>query len=292
MKIGIGAPTMLPGTPGGRLAEWARAAEAAGFASLNVTDRMAYENYDPFAALAVAAAVTRRIPLRTSIVLGPLRSPGLLAKSALTLDRLSDGRFELGLGVGSRPDDYTAADVDIHRRGELLDTQVKKLLSSWQDAAARTPGAIGPEPVTPGGPRLMFGGSSAATWRRVAEFGASWMCGHGGPDIFRTSTAELDEVWTRAGRPGRPTRRMAVYFAVGAVGPAAVITFIESYFGFAPFKDVLLAATPKSARDVRAVVERYADAGCDELVLFPCSGDLEQVDLLAEAVSGELEAAG
>ena len=288
MKIGIGAPTMLPGTPGRRLAEWARAAEAAGFASLNVTDRMAYENYDPFAALAAAAAVTDTIPLRTSIVLGPLRSPGLLAKSALTLDRLSDGRFELGLGVGSRPDDYTAADVDIHRRGELLDAQVKKLLSVWQEAAALTPGAIGPEPVTPSGPKLMFGGSSAATWRRIAEFGASWMCGHGGPDIFRTSTAQLDKVWTESGRSGRPTRRMAVYFAVGDVGPGAVKTFIESYFGFAPFKEVLLKATPKSVDDVRGVVERYTAAGCDELVLFPCSGDLEQVDLLAGAVANEL----
>src|SRR5262249_7803226 len=144
MKVGIGLPTMLPGTPGSRLAEWARAAEAAGFASLNVTDRMAYENYDPFAALAVAAAMTHSIPLRRSAVLGPWRPPGLLAKSALTLDRLSDGRFELGLGVGSRPDDYAAAGVDIHRRGELLNTQLKQLTSYWQDAAARTAGAIGP----------------------------------------------------------------------------------------------------------------------------------------------------
>src|SRR5215475_2684187 len=82
VQIGIGVPSMIPGTPGTRLAEWSRAAEDAGFASLSVTDRLAYESYDPFAAAAVAAAVTSRIQLRTAVVLGPLRPAPWLVKSA------------------------------------------------------------------------------------------------------------------------------------------------------------------------------------------------------------------
>jgi alkanesulfonate monooxygenase SsuD/methylene tetrahydromethanopterin reductase-like flavin-dependent oxidoreductase (luciferase family) len=288
VQIGIGVPTMIPGTPGTRLAQWSTAAEEAGFASLNVTDRMTYENYEPFTALGVAATVTSSIQLRTAIVLGPLRHPTHLAKAALTVDRISEGRFELGLGVGSRPDDYASVDVDIHRRGQLLDEQVAELVRIWGEGPDRTRGAIGPEPYTAAGPRLMFGGSSAATWRRVTQYGAGWMCGHGGPDIFRSSTSELDQVWSESGRSGRPRRLMAFYFALGDQARERVEWFIESYFGFAPFKANLLAATPSSPEQIREVTDRFAAAGCDELVFFPCKGDLDQVELLAEAVPAEM----
>src|SRR5262249_8298757 len=162
----------------------------------------------------------------------------------------SEGRFELGLGLGSRPNDYEAAGVDFRRRGRILDDQLALLVRVWHEGADRTKGAIGPNPFTTTGPRLMFGGFPAPTRRRVAEARASWMCGHGGPDVFRTSAAELDRVWADAGRPGRPRRLMAVYFALGDDAVDHVSTFIHSYFGFAPFKDALLAATPKSADDV------------------------------------------
>jgi alkanesulfonate monooxygenase SsuD/methylene tetrahydromethanopterin reductase-like flavin-dependent oxidoreductase (luciferase family) len=172
------------------------------------------------------------------------------------------------------------------RWGEILDSQVKQLVSCWREGDDRTVGVVGPCPFTKTGPRLMFGGSSQATWRRLAEHGAGWMCGHGGPAHFRKCSEELERAWMEAGRPGRPRRLMAVYFALGDKGAEAVRTFIESYFGFAPFKEILLAATPKSRSDVAVVVEKFTAAGCDELVLFPCAGGLEQVELLAEAVSG------
>jgi alkanesulfonate monooxygenase SsuD/methylene tetrahydromethanopterin reductase-like flavin-dependent oxidoreductase (luciferase family) len=266
------------------MAEWSQAAEEAGFASLSCTDRLAYEAFDPFEALAVAATVTSRILLRTAVLVAPLRPAPFIAKSAMTLDRLSEGRFELGLGVGSRLPDYNAAGVDFERRGQILDAQVEEVVRIWRADSDRTSGAVGPAPFTPDGPRLLFGGSSRPTWRRVAEYAANWMCGHGGPDIFSTSSAEIDRAWATAGNAGRPRRLMAVYFALGDDGAAAAARFIESYFGFAPFKQDLLAATPKSSSDVEAVVEKFAAAGCDELVMFPCASGLEQVERLASAI--------
>ncbi len=73
MDVAIGLPNAVPGTTGGQLVEWARRADARGFSSLGTIDRIVYENYEPLTALAAAAAVTERIGLCTSVLLGPLR---------------------------------------------------------------------------------------------------------------------------------------------------------------------------------------------------------------------------
>jgi alkanesulfonate monooxygenase SsuD/methylene tetrahydromethanopterin reductase-like flavin-dependent oxidoreductase (luciferase family) len=288
VQIGIGLPTMVPGALGSRLAEWSREAEAAGFASLSATDRVVYRTYDAFAALAVAASVTRRVALRTAVLLAPLRPAALIAKSALSLDQLSQGRFELGIGVGNRPDDYEVARVDFHRRGAIMDEHVTEITDMWRVGANDASQMMGPESTNPSGPPLMFGGSSPATWRRVTTHSASWMCGHGGPDQFTTLSAQLEAAWTASGLPGRPRRLMAKYFALGDEAQDIVGGFIDSYFGYAPFKKELLAGTPKTAAEIRSTVERFVAAGCDELVLFPCAGGLEQVKLLADSVPWDL----
>src|SRR5690242_16979987 len=118
MDVGIGLPAALPGVEGRRIVDWARAGEAAGFASLGTIDRLVYPNFEPLIALAAAAAVTERVRLVTAVLLAPLRpNSALLAKQAASIDRLSGGRLVLGLGVGSRPDDFETSGVDLHRRG-------------------------------------------------------------------------------------------------------------------------------------------------------------------------------
>src|SRR4051794_40673279 len=113
MKIGIGLPNTVPGTQGGDLRDWAIRAEAAGFSTLGTIDRIVYANHESLIALSYAAAVTDRIGLLTSVLLGPLRSNNaLLAKQAASLDILSGGRLTLGLAVGGREDDYDVSGVD------------------------------------------------------------------------------------------------------------------------------------------------------------------------------------
>src|SRR5256712_6761952 len=119
MKIGIGLPNPVPGTPGQVLIDWARRAEGRGFSSLATIDRIAYPSYESLIALAAAAAATERIGLVTNILLGPTRNPILLAKESASLDQLSRGRFTLGIGVGSRPDDYEAAERGFGNRVKL-----------------------------------------------------------------------------------------------------------------------------------------------------------------------------
>src|SRR5213594_4155106 len=118
MDIGIGLPNPVPGTAGQRLIDWARRSEEAGFSSLATIDRIAYPSYESLIALAAAAGATQRIGLLTNVLLGPTRNPVLLAKEAASVDQLSGGRFTLGLGVGTRKDDYEASGQRFEDRGK------------------------------------------------------------------------------------------------------------------------------------------------------------------------------
>src|SRR5919206_335128 len=166
----MGLPAYVPGVDGTRVVDWARQAEARGFASLGVIDRLVYPNYEPLTTLAAAAAVTRRVRLLTAVLLAPLHAnSALLASQAATIDRLSGGRLVLGLGVGSRPDDFEASGVDIHRRGRIFEAQLDNLRRIWSGESRGFAGGVGPEPCQTGGPRLVIGRSSQAAVRPAGK---------------------------------------------------------------------------------------------------------------------------
>jgi alkanesulfonate monooxygenase SsuD/methylene tetrahydromethanopterin reductase-like flavin-dependent oxidoreductase (luciferase family) len=281
MDIGIGLPALRP-DPDLSITAWARRAEERGFATLGTIDRLVYDNYESMTALAVAAGATSRIRLTTAILLAPLRSNhALFAKSAATLERLSGGRLVLGLAPGFREDDFHASGVDYRRRGKLFDVLLERATRQWRD-----PGnGIGPHPATPGGPPLLFGGFTEATFRRMAAHGVGWIGGAQGVAAFRDFSPQVRQAWQDAGRTGAPRLVATANFAFGPDGEQRLRTRLLDYYAFAgsyaqQSVDAGLTTPEQVAREVAA----YAEAGCDELVLFPNGGGLEQVDLLADAV--------
>ena len=143
MRVGIGLPSAIPGRSPDLVAQWAERAEAAGFSSLGVLDRVNYAAFEPLVTLASAAAVTENIRLVTMVVIGPLHNPVLLARQAASLDALSGGRLTLGLGVGARVDDYEHADVRHRSRGKRLTEQldlVEQCLAVAEDVYAKHTG--------------------------------------------------------------------------------------------------------------------------------------------------------
>jgi alkanesulfonate monooxygenase SsuD/methylene tetrahydromethanopterin reductase-like flavin-dependent oxidoreductase (luciferase family) len=111
MDVAIGLPTTIPGARPDEVTGWARRAEAAGFSSLGVIDRMVYTNSESMVALGAAAAVTERIGLTTAIAILPMRqNAALAAKQAATIQTLSEGRFVFGAAPGGRPDDSRLAE--------------------------------------------------------------------------------------------------------------------------------------------------------------------------------------
>lgn len=150
---------------------------------------------EPLAVLTYMAAHTRRVRLGTSILLAPLRRPVVLAKHVSTIDVLSQGRLDLGVGIGWQREEYVASDLDFARRGEHLDHTLNVLTTlwsghmTWNGPFADEPTEIHqfPRPVqvasdgTPRVPLWISGTSHQRTIDRVVRFGSGWI--PWGPDI-------------------------------------------------------------------------------------------------------------
>jgi alkanesulfonate monooxygenase SsuD/methylene tetrahydromethanopterin reductase-like flavin-dependent oxidoreductase (luciferase family) len=275
MNVGVGLPTTVPGTDGGLLLEWARRAEAGPFSSLATLDRLVYDSFEPFAALAGAAAATSRIRLATMIAIGPLRPTALLAKQAASVHGLSGGRLTLGLAVGARLDDYEAAGVEHRGRGRRLSEQLAYLR-----------GAVDADKVGPtrDGIELLVGGLSGQAYARMARYADGYAHNGGPPRAFAGAAARAEAAWRDLGRPGRPRLWGQGYFALGDAEQGDA--YLRDYYAFTgPFVERIVAENLTSARAVKDFVRGYEEAGCDELVLFPTVADLAQLERLAEAVA-------
>lgn len=282
MRIGLGLPVDDPAL----LLSWARRADALTFSTLGLLDRLVYDNPEPLITLAALAGATSRIRLQTEVLIAPVHNTALLAKQTATLDRLSGGRFTLGIGVGGRADDFLAAGTDLHRRGRRLDEQMTLLRRTWQgEPYARDVGPIGPRPATPGGPEVLFGGFAPAALERVGRFGdgflgaalpAAHMAG-----LFR----EVEAVWRRHDRPGRP--RLVAQASV-ALGPDGTVErarrALGDYYAFTGRAEYMTKGLLTTAREIQAAVDAFRDIGADEVVLYCWTSDPDQVDRLADAV--------
>jgi alkanesulfonate monooxygenase SsuD/methylene tetrahydromethanopterin reductase-like flavin-dependent oxidoreductase (luciferase family) len=287
MEIGIGLPTTIPGTQGTTVIEWAQRAERAGFSTLGTIGRIVYPSYEELIALAGVATVTMRIRLTTSVLLAPLyTNTALFAKQAASLDRLSGGRLVLGLGLGGRDDDYSASGLSTAGRGRRFEEQVAVMKRIWNGENFGYTGGIGPAPVRSGGPELILGGATEATFRRVARLGDGWIMGGGTPEMFAQGAAAVDAAWQEAGRPGKPRKLSLAYYALGPEARTQADGYLHHYYGWlGDFAGQIAAGAAVSAEMVKGYKTAFAESGCDELIFVPTSAGLDQVDSLAEAVA-------
>jgi alkanesulfonate monooxygenase SsuD/methylene tetrahydromethanopterin reductase-like flavin-dependent oxidoreductase (luciferase family) len=279
MDIGIGLPNTIVGVDRGGIVDWARRAEGAGFASLGTLDRIVYPNYESLVCLAAAAAVTERVRLVTDILIEPLRSnTALFAKQAATVDSLSGGRLVLGLAVGGRQDDYEASGVEFHTRGAAFDRQLKQLTELWAGES------VGPEPANGRRPSLLIGGQADRTFERAAKFADGWALGGGSPDAVSDGKAKLEQQWSAAGREGKPRTVALMYFALGDDAEQMAQQNLGNYYSFlGDYAQMVVQSAAKDAGTVKQYLAGFEQAGADEVICFPASNDLSQVERLAEA---------
>ncbi len=246
MKIAYGYPLLsAPPAPemlsGATLAALASAVESAGFAALALTEHPApsdrwrrsggHDAVDPFVGLAFAAAATTTLRLLTYLVVLPYRNPFLLAKSVASLDVLSGGRLELGLGAGYQRAEFAALGVDFEERNALFDEALNILKQAWSGEAVSAEGlhfkasgvAALPRPAQVPHPPLWFGGNSMLTRRRVIEHGAGWLPlpnARASAHVLRSPALEtvddlaglLTDLRRRAAEAGRPAPERVMYF--------------------------------------------------------------------------------
>lgn len=281
MRVGVGLPNGIPGTPGQLIIEWARRADEGPFSSLGVVDRLVYDSYGPLTTLAAAAGATRRVKLATTIVVGPLHNNTMLAKMTSSIDALSAGRLVLGLAVGARKEDYDAAGVDYRSRGKLLSEQLAALRTLWEDSS------IGPQAARTRGPELLLGGSSDQVFARVVRYADGYVHGGGPPRAFARAADKARAAWSDAGRPGKPQLWGQGYFALGEDATARGLDYMKDYYSFTgPFAEKIAAGLLTSPQAIAQFIRGYEEAGCDELVLFPAVSELAQLDQLAGILEG------
>jgi alkanesulfonate monooxygenase SsuD/methylene tetrahydromethanopterin reductase-like flavin-dependent oxidoreductase (luciferase family) len=285
MDIGIGLPNAVPGTSGQDLLNWARAAEEARFSTLGTIDRIVYPNFEPLTALSAAAAVTDRIRLATTVMLGPLRrNAALIAKQALSLDALAGGgRVVLGIGLGGRDDDFAVSGVSLHERGAWQDQALEQIRRIW-NGDGETEARIGPRPQG-GGPSLIVGGAADAAFERAGRWGDGWIMGGGPPDQFTGAVEKLVVAWEKHHRDGQPRKLALAYFSLGPDAERNAETYLRDYYAWLgdDLSGMIAGSAAKDADTVKGYLSAFENAGCDELVIFPCSSEPAQVQMLAEA---------
>src|SRR5215471_10503220 len=194
MLIGFGAPVAGAWATPGYLAAFGERAEEAGYASLWTFQRLlvpegsgmepVYRSVlDPMVALGFAAARTSRIRLGVAVINLPFVSPAYLAKQATTVDVLSGGRLDLGLGIGWMPEEFADAGASTPRRGARTEEYLAVLRALWADEVSSYHGEFytvpagrqDPRPVQKPGPPVLLGGMSRAAMERAGRIAEGWV---------------------------------------------------------------------------------------------------------------------
>jgi probable F420-dependent oxidoreductase len=229
---------------------------------------------EPLTVLAAMAAVTTRVRLATGILIAPLRPAAVLAKTVATLDRLSDGRVDLGVGVGWQSEEYDAVGLDFATRGRRLDDTIGACRALWSSLPASfdspsitfTDTFCAPQPAQSRLPVWFAGVLSEPNVRRIVALGDGWI------PIMGASIEEIragaHRLRADAGRPiavqapappvknddgGRdPVATMAAVPDLVAAGASDIYVNIASFAASPAEASAALAVLVKAFREVTA----------------------------------------
>ena len=284
-------PTMLP--HGRReVLEWCHEVDGGPWASLAVPERITYTSHSWTVQLAAAAALTERVRLWTTIVVLPAHDAVETAKHLASVDRLSDGRLTVGVGVGGREHDYRAIGAPFERRWARMDEQVATMRAIWSgEAPFEGADPVGPPPVQHGGPPLVAGVMGPKALARAAR----WAVGvDDGSTVFGVDPAgvgaafeRIRAAWRDAGRPEAPHISASLWYALGEGAADRLRGYCFDYMRI--FDDGLARSMAESMtchtpEAVRAAVETCADLGCDELFLVPTTVDVAELRRTRDAL--------
>jgi probable F420-dependent oxidoreductase len=228
---------------------------------------------DPLELLAFLAAASTTLRLGTAVVVAPLHNPAVLAKRAATIDRISDGRLMLGLGIGWQKEEYAACGVPYEDRGARLEEGIVAMRALWADRPATHHGRYFdfekvhslPSP-TNGAIPIVLGGHSEAAVRRAGRIGDGWF-------PFTISAEEFAEqadlIRQVAGEAGRDPGAVTLSAWPGSADPSReleldwVRRFVDA--GASRLVTRTVIDKPDQLPEMREQLERYREAVIDRL---------------------------
>jgi probable F420-dependent oxidoreductase len=281
MRYGLHALGIGAGADPGVITAVARAAERAGFARLwagehivmvdgpdsrypySPDGRIAVPSdadwLDPFATLGLAAASTTGIRVATGVLLLAEHNPLIVAKQAASLDRLSGGRFDLGIGIGWSRVEFEALGIPFAGRAERMREYVEAMRELWStDVSSYHGKSVGfsgvrsyPKPLA-GRVPLILGGTSDAALDRVAAYGDGW---YGFSVTFDKLSERMRVLASRCEGYGRDVRALDIAVDVGltAIDHRALEAAGVS-------ERVLVAAPPVDPRDAEGWIRELSSA--------------------------------
>jgi probable F420-dependent oxidoreductase len=329
MRIGLALPHYDFSAPDGSsvtwdsVSGWARRAESLGYDSVWMSDHYflslaryggpdePYGSPEAMTALAALSAVTDRVRFGALVLAAGFRHPALLAKEAVTVDLLSGGRLDLGLGAGWYEAEYEAFGHPFGTPGdrfEVLEESVEVLARLWGDQEPVTwagrwfrlsEAYCRPRPAQAGGPPIWVGGKGGPRLlrlvvRRAAGWNTVWTWA---PEDYAGRARALDEACEREGRDPSSVRRSVGLYTLVGEDQTDVRSRWDGFRRWAPgggFDGVALEdwSADTLAGTVEQVVERlarFARLKVEEVVVNPAPlpfavADPEMVDLIAERV--------
>ena len=214
--------------------EIAQAAEEMGFHGVSLTDHVVMGKnlhkypfgsfplpseapwYEPLTVLTMIASHTKTLHLGTAVLIVPLRNPALLAKTAATIDMISKGRLELGVGMGWQAEEYHVAGVPFENRAEIFweTLEICKLL--WAESPASHDGNVyqfediwcQPQPMQGADLPLLFGlKMTTKNAEKIAQIGHGWIPIKTDAEFISTGKALLDQAFKEHNRNEAPRIR-------------------------------------------------------------------------------------
>ena len=289
MRVGLFAPLINPFHTPDYVVALGRGAEARGFHSLWLGEHVVlFESYDspypyadddrlplpaesgllePFTTLSYLAGATKCIRLGTGICLVPQRNPVYTAKEVATLDYLSSGRVDFGVGVGWLKEEFDALGVPFARRGARTREYLEVMRRLWRDPVAAFSGEFyqlppcrqDPKPAQQPHPPIHIGGESDAALARVADLGQGWFGFNRSPAQAKADIARLGSALEARGRA---------------------------------LDDVEITISPYTHQVDAEAIARYCDAGVDQLLpMATCSG-IDKLEPLLDRLAEQYPVSG
>jgi probable F420-dependent oxidoreductase len=293
-NIGLAFVNPAPLTKPDNIVNFAKKCEAMGVQSMWTIDRVAYDNLEPLTLLAAAAGATQKIRIGTSVLLPGLRHPAHLAKTIATLDFVSNGRVTIGVGFGSRENDFAAVEIPFDGRGSRAVECVQLMKRLWSEDNVTHKGrfynvqslTIGPRPIQKQIP-IFTGGSAEIALKRAGTWANGFICGSSAIPEFSVTWEKIASYARAAGRnPNEITKAGLTFMAINEDQTKALETlnaYVMRYYGRlrGDMANTSLIGSPAA---VTERIEAFLARGLDTLIIGLADPDPRQLDLFGEKV--------